>query len=714
MTASAAPSAATAGPSGPAPGGTAPLTPAASAAGPAAARQALRQRGARLRRRLTRIGLSLAFVAAVGSGMTAITVLAPAPVIDWSLRDAIVSDAMLWRQRLLDQLERGSDTFARAAVTEADEGYLMGIPKASNLYRLKLFDAEGRVFWSTRPDLVGATISSPELLEVLAAGAVFYEQEKKAPSEIDQHRFHMLTSEMEHGAHDHDIAEMYTPVMENGRMVGAIEFYADLTTLREPLVDKARAALALLTVLVTLVAAGAVVISGRRSKARYLAMRDRAAAEKTGLERQMRLARDVQLLGELNEWLQSSASLDELFEMVARFMTHMLPEVEGSVYVYSNSRDVLDGMAAWNGGRAADHIRPDSCWGLRRGRSYAYGSSEVNFACAHVPDVDDRAYYCFPILAHGETVGLMHVRARPEITNARFRELRKLAQMCAEQISLAIANVRMRDQLHDQSVRDPLTGLYNRRHLTEALRRAIDGAARSMGAAALLSFDVDHFKKFNDTHGHDAGDMVLRAVGSAMDALADGDEAACRTGGEEFMLLLPEADAEAAMDRAELLRRTVEAVTVRYGEKTLPHISISVGVAVFPDHGRLPQDLMRAADEALYEAKHRGRNQVVLAGSGAALDAPGTAEAQRPAQPVATDTASGQLAALRSAPSTPDAAPQKAGPAPEAALRKATETGAAPGASPRKTAQTAAPRGPAGAARNGPEGPQKPATHGTG
>ena len=191
--------------------------------------------------------------------------------------------------------------------------------------------------------------------------------------------------------------------------------------------------------------------------------------------------------------------------------------------------------------------------------------------------------------------------------------MRRLAQMCAEQISLAIANVRMRDQLQDQSIRDPLTGLYNRRHLTDTLRRSLSARQRTGAALSVVAIDVDHFKRFNDNHGHDAGDMVLRAVATALAEQCDRDELACRIGGEEMMVLLPATTTPEAMVRAEAMRAAVEAVTVRYGEKTLPRVTISLGVAVAPNHGTLPQDLMRVADDALYKAKAAGRNQVVLA-----------------------------------------------------------------------------------------------------
>jgi len=209
----------------------------------------------------------------------------------------------------------------------------------------------------------------------------------------------------------------------------------------------------------------------------------------------------------------------------------------------------------------------------------------------------------------------MHLTPKDKADGKAFLKQRRLAQMAAEQISLAIANTRMRDELHNQSIRDSLTGLYNRRHFIECLRKHIDSSKYNGHPVSLVSIDVDHFKKFNDNHGHDAGDMVLRSVGSVLEQACDGDQLPCRLGGEEFIVLLPEASQQLAVEAAEKLRKAVEAITVRYGEKNLPRITISLGVATYPTHGAMPQDLMKSADDALYASKAAGRNQVTVAAS---------------------------------------------------------------------------------------------------
>jgi len=327
---------------------------------------------------------------------------------------------------------------------------------------------------------------------------------------------------------------------------------------------------------------------------------------------------EAKLLANLDEWLQSCKSLPELFQIVSSFMKHMLPDTEGELYIYSNSRDVLDGACAWGDAALHDHIAPDSCWALRRGRGYHYDARGISFQCDHVSDHtrprEVENALCIPIVAHGDTVGLLHVVFPCGTEPKRAKAGYELAQQCGEHISLAIANVKLRDELHDQSTRDPLTRLYNRRYFLEALRGELNMATRRKTQFSLLSFDADKFKMFNDNHGHDAGDMVLRAIGGRMQELCRNGETPCRFGGEEFCMLLPGVDRAAAEVFAETLRTTIEETTIRYGANELPRVTVSIGVATFPDHGRLPQELLNAADKALYDAKTAGRNRVCVVG----------------------------------------------------------------------------------------------------
>ena len=328
---------------------------------------------------------------------------------------------------------------------------------------------------------------------------------------------------------------------------------------------------------------------------------------------------EAKLLAQLDEWLQSCKSLDELFLIVSRFLGRVLPQGAGELYVYSNSRDVLDGMCQWNDDRMLPHIHAESCWSLRRGRAYEYEESGLCFVCEHVEAqghaVPPEHYLCVPIVAHGDTVGLLHVRLGPAgEEGGAIKDARRFFVSCGEHISMAIANVKLRDELRDQSIRDPLTGLFNRRYFMDAMRRQVALAGRKGGCFGLISFDADKFKLFNDTHGHDAGDMVLQEIARVTAEVIGPEAVPCRMGGEEFTALLPGLDIGETAQVAERLRAAVADLKVRYLDRQLPAIHISAGVAAYPESGADPLGLLKQADTALYEAKDGGRNRVCRAG----------------------------------------------------------------------------------------------------
>ena len=325
-------------------------------------------------------------------------------------------------------------------------------------------------------------------------------------------------------------------------------------------------------------------------------------------------------LSQSNEWLYAAKSTDELLKVVERSMKALIPEAHGQLFIYSNSRDMLELAISWPESAAETHIDADDCWALRRGRAYFYGAAALDLACNHHAD-DDTPSFCLPVIAHGETIGLLHLAFTeislkdhtPDSIKALLQSQWELALICGEQISLAVANVRLRQELQDQSVRDQLTGLWNRRWFLDVATKELNRMKGRQRQMSLISIDVDHFKRFNDHHGHDAGDLVLRHVGEAMNTYFEGDLAACRIGGEEFVVICPDTDEVEAVRHANKFRDLVAETTVRYGGNQLPRITISAGVATHPRDGNTVLDLMKIADRALYAAKANGRDCVVSA-----------------------------------------------------------------------------------------------------
>jgi diguanylate cyclase (GGDEF)-like protein len=168
-------------------------------------------------------------------------------------------------------------------------------------------------------------------------------------------------------------------------------------------------------------------------------------------------------------------------------------------------------------------------------------------------------------------------------------------------------------RLRELSIRDPLTGLFNRRYLEEALAIELIRAERKRSPIGIIIADIDHFKRFNDTHGHAAGDAVLAQVGNFLRTHVRASDITCRYGGEEFLLILPEAPREITQRRAEQMQEDTRHLHVQYEGQTLEAITLSLGVAVYPEHGSTSDTIIRAADDALYRAKHDGRDRVVVA-----------------------------------------------------------------------------------------------------
>jgi diguanylate cyclase (GGDEF)-like protein len=294
----------------------------------------------------------------------------------------------------------------------------------------------------------------------------------------------------------------------------------------------------------------------------------------------------------------------------------------GRLYVLDESRHLMVEACSW-----ADPVHsqrefpPLACWALRRGLPHRPAGENIDVPCAHFDVAGGEAVdsICLPLMPQHEMLGLLYFETS-DAASARPQSSEVYVKMLAENIGLALANLRLREALRAQALVDPLTGLANRRQLDMVLDAEIGRAKYDQLLTSCLMIDVDHFKRFNDVHGHDAGDAVLARVGAVIkDATRDSD-AAFRVGGEEFLLLLPGADVQVACERAEALRREINATDLYHEGRELGPVSVSIGVASTPEHGSLER-LVRTADAALLRAKGEGRNRVVVAESRAAAAA---------------------------------------------------------------------------------------------
>ena len=326
--------------------------------------------------------------------------------------------------------------------------------------------------------------------------------------------------------------------------------------------------------------------------------------------------RDLTLINCMAEKLQSCLSLDEAYPLIARHAQGLFPAWSGALFILDPANNLLEAVSTWGDAVAGETVfPPNDCWAIRRGRVNAGGGPRREMRCRHMPPQYPGNYLCLPLLAQGETLGMLHVRDLGDLTREQAELLQTLAVTVVDHISLALANIRLRETLRHQVVHDVLTGLYNRRYLEETLEREIYRGRRKGAPLGLIMLDLDYFKHFNDTYGHEAGDNLLRTLGKFLAERVRREDVACRYGGEEFVLILAEASQKIVQQRAEEIRREFSKLQVMHRGQMLENVTVSLGVAMFPDHGATGRDVLRAADDAMYRAKAQGRNRVVVAES---------------------------------------------------------------------------------------------------
>lgn len=314
----------------------------------------------------------------------------------------------------------------------------------------------------------------------------------------------------------------------------------------------------------------------------------------------------IELLGAMAHRMQATRTDEELAEIISIFVPRVLPDLPGALYAHNNSRNLLVPKCQWdNPANLIESFSPNECWALRRGQRHYVSGEGKDIHCEHVPD-HTAIYHCEPLLAAGEVIGVLYLEGLLD-EEARFR-----MTVLSENIASAMVNRRLQRDLKEQSIRDPLTGLFNRRYMQEALALEVARSARSEAPLCVVMCDVDHFKRFNDQFGHDAGDAVLQSVGSILlNQFRDGD-IVCRFGGEEFTIIAPGTSQEDLIRRVEGVRLAIANAAPSLKGQSLGNITMSFGVAQWgPSMDKTGSELLSAADAALYQAKHQGRNRIV-------------------------------------------------------------------------------------------------------
>jgi diguanylate cyclase (GGDEF)-like protein/PAS domain S-box-containing protein len=431
------------------------------------------------------------------------------------------------------------------------------------------------------------------------------------------------------------VALKTTPLFDaQGKLVGEITVARDVTALHHT-EEALRAAQA------TLEARLAAIREANRSLTREIAARRKADAAMRRNNQQLAATirqleafhRDGEALSRMAELLQSCSQREEAYGIVRETAAQLFPESSGSLFIYRDSRDVLEHVTTWGSGPAPPAtLSPDECWALRLGNPH-FVPRKGAIRCRHAHEADT-SYVCMPVQGQGQVLGLLHIALEVGARTTRpAREDERRLHSMTDRVGPALANLKLRDALRELALRDGLTGMYNRRYLDDALTRELHRAERNGKPVAVLMIDIDRFKRFNDKHGHDAGDFVLNAVSRSIMKSIRPSDIACRYGGEEIAVVLAEADLASARERAEQLRLAIRDTNLTHLGQTLPAPTASFGVAVYPVNGGKPADLLKAADQALYRAKQEGRDRVCVADAPA--PASGTSVAVSSGAPVA-------------------------------------------------------------------------------
>jgi diguanylate cyclase (GGDEF)-like protein/PAS domain S-box-containing protein len=343
---------------------------------------------------------------------------------------------------------------------------------------------------------------------------------------------------------------------------------------------------------------------------------ERKLAEKTYQQH----TRELNLLNHMGNLLQACKTEEDAYSVMVSVCKLLFPDDSGYLGIMNAARTELHIVVSWGEPVPdTDLFSVNDCWAFRLDTTHYIEHPDTGLLCSHLDEFPEHGYLCAPISAADNALGIFHLRfgqfdaSYSADEQKRIKEAKRMmVNRVVRHYALFIVNLRLRETLKREAIHDPLTGLYNRRHMEASLEREAHRAERLHTSVGLIMIDIDHFKRFNDTYGHEVGDLVLEEVGKLLKANIRGEDIACRYGGEEFLLILPDTLPESLKERADGIRTKIKALRIAYQDEELA-ITISAGVSLLPHHGPGLDAALKAADASLYQAKADGRDRVVLA-----------------------------------------------------------------------------------------------------
>jgi len=341
-----------------------------------------------------------------------------------------------------------------------------------------------------------------------------------------------------------------------------------------------------------------------------------------------RYTQELQWFKEMADAFQACISLEEAMVPLKKYCSLLLPSTAGTLFLNDEESGVLRPFTWW-GSNTASQMRPFSaydCKAIKRKDTTYIDDPRYIPPCEGLSSFSRNqttpSYLCLPLRTPEGVLGVLKLKdIRLSSQQDGIDQNRQLlADTLTKQLTISLASLKLRELLKNQAIRDPLTQLFNRRFLDETFMRELLDAQRYSRSIGVIMADIDHFKMWNDTYGHEAGDLILKKISEVLQKLSRKSDIACRFGGEEFVLVMPESSLVVTLKRAEQIRNAVSKISFTYKGKRINNVTISLGVSVFPEHGLSVQDLIVSADRALYNAKMLGRNRVSTTGSIAQKD----------------------------------------------------------------------------------------------
>lgn len=317
---------------------------------------------------------------------------------------------------------------------------------------------------------------------------------------------------------------------------------------------------------------------------------------------------DILLLQRLSSMLAACQHPSEIQKVVYDMLPRIIGDFPCAISLFNEKDNIMETILHWGGEWQGElEFNTEHCWALRKGSYHLSKDALSQQQCQHMHGCEESTL-CIPLLGNGRTIGVFHL----VVGESFSQEAIQITCTLAEHIGLTLANLILQETLRNQAMKDPLTGLYNRRYLEESLALEASRSVRQQGCFTLLMVDIDNFKQFNDKFGHDAGDYVLTFLSTLLINTLRKEDIVCRVGGEEMAIILPESNAEQGQLCAEKLRQLVASQALNYQEQSLGNVTISIGISVFPLHTNNHQELIKIADIELYKVKNNGRNGVSI------------------------------------------------------------------------------------------------------